>query len=114
MDYADSMARKHPSRQSPKEPEWRAYDPGWLVQIAVRQLPDSLWLHDALRECTWAAERTCCAPKVCGFTFVDASVPNQPGSAWQFETNVILERRDEPDVILDVLQGGRIGGIEFF
>ena len=45
--------------------------------------------------------------------FVASYWPNQPGSEWQFEENIVLEHETEGTIILDILKDGRIGGIEF-
>ena len=45
--------------------------------------------------------------------FVDPARPNEPGSDWQFGENLILEHPLEGDLVLDVLKGNRIGGVEF-
>ena len=45
--------------------------------------------------------------------FVDPRRPNQPGSDWQFEENIILEHPTEGDLVLDILKGHRVGGVEF-
>jgi hypothetical protein len=38
--------------------------------------------------------------------------PNKPSSEWQFEENIVLEHSEEGTIVLDVLKGGRVGGIE--
>ncbi len=45
--------------------------------------------------------------------FVSAERPNQPGSEWQFDEDIILEDEIEGTIVLDILKDGRIGGIEF-
>lgn len=45
--------------------------------------------------------------------FVSGERPNQPGSEWQFDENIILEHESEGTIVLDILKYGRIGGIEF-
>jgi hypothetical protein len=44
---------------------------------------------------------------------VNSEKPNQKGSEWQFDENIILEHETEGTIVLDVLKDGRIGGIEF-
>lgn len=46
-------------------------------------------------------------------SFVSSERPNQPGSEWQFDENIVLEHQTEGTIVLDVLKDGRIGGIEF-
>ena len=45
--------------------------------------------------------------------FVNSDKPNQKGSEWQFDENIILEHETEGTIVLDILKDGRIGGIEF-
>ncbi|HEX9503495.1 MAG TPA: hypothetical protein VF974_04215 [Patescibacteria group bacterium] len=45
--------------------------------------------------------------------FVNSSRPNEEGSEWQFDENIILESEDEGTIVLDILKDGRIGGVEF-
>jgi hypothetical protein len=88
--------------------KWTAYDPGWLVEAAWRQFPDEPWLADALSVCTTAQIES-----LAYIRFVSPRRPNRPGSAWQFERNIVLEKTTGGTVVLDVLHGGRIGGVEF-
>ncbi len=88
--------------------EWIDYDPTWLVAEAARCHPKRPELQEALAQCRrarWGSEAF--------VYFVDESQPNQPGSAWQFEENVMLLSTPEGDLVLDLLKGSRIGGVEF-
>lgn len=88
--------------------KWERYDPTWLVEIARQQVPDLPWLSAALASCT-----TCLRASDAYIYFVEALNPNEPGSEWQFETNVILEHETEGDLVLDILKDHRVGGVEF-
>lgn len=88
---------------------WTTYDPSWIIALAQEQLPDETWLPAALARCT-AAHR----PTMAYVRFVSGANPNQPGSEWQFERNLILEHPEHGEVVLDVLRDGRIGGIEMW
>ena len=88
--------------------QWKPYDPGWLVELARGSHPDEPWLAEALSRCTRAAQET---PAY--VYFVDPTPPNEPGSQWRFQENVVLEHPKEGGLVLDVLEGGRIGGVEF-
>lgn len=88
--------------------EWEPYDPQWLVKLAEEQMPEEPELAQALAACT-----RCTRESAYMVYFVAPSFPNQPGSAWQFDENVILEDPQEGDLVLDVLKDGRIGGVEF-
>jgi hypothetical protein len=35
------------------------------------------------------------------------------GSQWQFDENIILEDLERGDLVLDILTGQRVGGVEF-
>ncbi len=82
---------------------WKSYDPQWLVDLAMEQVPSETELHDALRNCT----------KIRGDYFVDSSRPNKPGSEWQFDRNVTLDHPELGYIVLDILKDGRVGGIEY-
>jgi hypothetical protein len=88
---------------------WNPYDPSWLLQLAHDQVPEEAWLAEALAKCTQA--RSAGSAYV---YFVDNSRPNKPGSDWQFERNIVLFHPTEGEVIVDVLQGQRIGGVELW
>jgi len=85
---------------------WAAYDPTWLVQLAREQLPE---LVDALSRCTRAS-----VDCVAYLRFVPGERANRPGSEWQSDRAEVLEHPEHGCLILDVLQDGRIGGVEFY
>jgi hypothetical protein len=88
--------------------EWKAYDPAWLVELARESRPDEPWLVKALSRCTLAAQESR------AYTyFVDPSFADEPSSPWRFERTITLEHPREGALVLDVLQGRRIGGVEF-
>lgn len=88
--------------------QWKPYDPGWLVALARESRPDAPWLAEALARCTRAAEKSRAY-----VYFVDPAHPNEHGSEWQFEESILLEHPREGDLVLDVLRGRRVGGVEF-
>ncbi len=83
-------------------PGWEPYDPAWLVTLAREQLPEAPALADALESCTVAR-----AESRAYLHFVDPQGPD-----WRFRENVALEHPREGTVVLDVLEDGRVGGIE--
>ena len=96
--------------------KWEPFDPAWLVRLAELREPGQAWLAEALSRCTSVLRNQ--HHDDCLY-FVDPSEPNEPGSEWQFVTNLVLESApdiydDDRAVILDVLAGQRIGGLEFF
>jgi len=88
---------------------WQAYDPLWLVRLATAQHPDEPWLAEALSACT-----ACRREGDKYVRFVDATGANRPGAAWQYEASVWLVDPDKGNLLLDVLSGRRIGGVEFY
>lgn len=45
--------------------------------------------------------------------FVAPIKPNQPGSKWKFDRNIVLEDESEGTIIIDILKENKIGGVEF-
>jgi hypothetical protein len=91
-----------------KQMKWEAYDPTWIIQFVEEHFREELWLVDALSVCT-----RCLRESKAYLYFVNPDEPNTPNSAWQFDRNIILEHPREGTLILDILQGHRVGGIEF-
>ncbi len=88
--------------------KWRKYDPEWLAKLAEAQVPEEVWLPEALKKCTkYSIESKAY------YHFVSPENANQPGAEWQFETNIILGDPKEGDLVLDILKGHRVGGVEF-
>jgi hypothetical protein len=88
--------------------QWKEYDPEWLAVLAEAQVLEERWLPDAIRKCT-----KCLVESKAYIHFVSPENPNQLGSDWQFEDNIILEDEKEGDLVLDILTGHRVGGVEF-
>jgi hypothetical protein len=88
--------------------DWKPYDPAWLVDWVRATGPEPAWLADALARCTRAAESGRAY-----LYFVDPADANQPGADWQIADNVTLEHPKEGTLVLDILTGQRVGGIEF-
>jgi hypothetical protein len=88
--------------------DWKPYDPTWLVELAKAQLPDEVWLPAALAACTSSRQESDAY-----IHFVSPADADEPGSEWQVQTNFTLTSPTEGDVVLDVLEGNRIGGVEF-
>ena len=88
--------------------KWVPYDSKWLVELAAQQHPDKQWLQNALKRCT-----QCRRESKAYLHFVDPQKPNEVGSEWQFKTNLELESPSDGWIILDILKGGRVGGVEF-
>ena len=87
---------------------WDPYDPTWLVELVREQCPEEPWLPDAIRKCT-----QCLRESEAYIYFVNPERPNKPGSEWQFQESIDLESSTEGWIVLDILKGGRVGGVEF-
>lgn len=98
-----SLREKGQRNGGATEDVWKDYDPTWLVALARTQKPKDRWLADALARCT----RVRVESKAM-IHFVDPH-----GSEWDFDTNIALESELYGDLVLDVLKGRRIGGVEF-
>ncbi|MBU0487891.1 MAG: hypothetical protein KKA07_11205 [Bacteroidetes bacterium] len=84
------------------------FDIEWIIELVQEQEPDRTDIIEQLRKSKirkWVRQ-----PYI---RFDSAIRPNLPGSAWQFEENIVLEHETEGTIVLDVLKNGRIGGIEF-
>jgi hypothetical protein len=88
--------------------EWQPYDPTWLVEWVRENVPEDPWLPDALARCTRASWS-----RPAYLYFVDPIDANRPGAEWQIDDGIMLDHPKEGVLILDVLTGHRIGGIEF-
>ena len=88
--------------------DWKPYDPAWLIELAKEQLPDETWLPAALAACTMARQESAAY-----IHFVKPADPDEPSSEWQVQTNVTLKHPTEGEVVLDILEGNQIGGVEF-
>jgi hypothetical protein len=92
----------------PKHELSSGFDPRMLIDIAREQAPEFPWIADALGACgpgTWESHAY--------VRYISSRNRIQPGAEWQFETNVRLDHEQFGTVIIDVLKGNRIGGLEF-
>ncbi|OPY88313.1 MAG: hypothetical protein A4E71_00524 [Smithella sp. PtaU1.Bin162] len=89
----------------PKKKTPCSYDPSWVVNLAESQMPEDAELINELKKCTKVVAYCGCG---CG----DPYFVRPHSEDWVFDHNVVLEREDGTDVILDVMKNGRIGGIE--
>jgi hypothetical protein len=78
------------------------------VELAKEQVSIYPWLPDALESCV------SCRHESKAYTyFVNATNANKEGSVRQFEKNIILEHMEHGTIVLDILEGNRVGGVEF-
>ncbi len=88
--------------------KWEAYNPEWIVKIAKEQIPDRPEIALALTQCTKMKKESRAY-----IYFTNQELPNKPNSEWQFKENIMLEDKTNGTIILDVLKGNKVGGIEF-
>ena len=84
------------------------FDPRTFIDAARREYPDQPWIAEALGQCSAAFSASKCIVH-----FVDPARPNKPGSAWQIRENIVLESTADGAVVLDILEDGRVGAIEY-
>lgn len=88
--------------------DWKPYDPAWLVELAKEQLPEETWLPAALAACTTASQESAAY-----IHFINPTNPDEPESEWQVQMNLELQHPTEGDLVLDILEGHRVAGVEF-
>jgi len=88
--------------------KWEDYDPEWLAVLAEEQLAEMPWLPDALIKC-----KRCTAENRAYYYFVWPENANEAGADWQSDRNIMLHDRTHGGIVLDILKGKRVGGIEF-
>ena len=87
---------------------WSEYDPTWIANAVRESYPEEKELLDDIVKCT------SCMVKNEKYTyFVDASNANRPGSKWQFSSSLKINNTPCGNVVLDILKGKKLGGIEF-
>jgi hypothetical protein len=79
-----------------------------LAEDAQVQVPELPWLPAALSNCGPGRWESCAYVR-----YVSPVNSSQPDSQWHFETNVVIDHSVLGMVVIDILQGNRIGGIEF-
>jgi len=82
-------------------------DDMWLVKLAMEQIPKDLNVIEALKNCPVNPDT-----QQAMTYFADRSLPNVPGSIWQFSHNIILEHPKKGTIVLDMLKSGEIGAVE--
>jgi hypothetical protein len=84
------------------------FEPRMRIEAVKEQASGYPWLPEALAKCgagRWES------PAYAGY--VSCPNPNQAGSEWQFEANVVLNHQTLGMLVIDVLKNSRLGGIEF-
>lgn len=87
---------------------WTEYDPTWIANAVRATYPEETELLQDILTCT------SCIVKNEKYTyFVDATNSNRPGSKWQFLQSIKILKTACGPVVLDVLKGKKLGGVEF-
>jgi len=89
--------------------EWREFDSQRLVELAVEQYPEEGWLQESLALCSQVADDGTGTY----FFFTPREAASDGNSEWEFQKNISLRDPEFGELILDVLQNNRIGGIDF-
>ena len=79
-----------------------------IIDLMRKQQPKRLSIIQSLQKTTggkWTSSGY--------FRVVNSMNANNAGSEWQFQENIILEHESLGMIVIDVLKGDRIGGIEF-
>ncbi len=88
--------------------KWLIYEPSWLIEIVKEQRPEEKGIIENLKKCTRCFKKTRAY-----YYFIYSETPNTPESDWQFERSITLHSKEYGKIMLDVLKGNEIGGIEF-
>ena len=89
--------------------KFEKYDPSWIVEASEKLKDEYPWLPYALKKCTRVVKKS-----KYYIYFVNPKNPNKLNSEWQFDENILIEDTVHGDIVLDILKGERVGGIEFY
>ncbi|UQV45035.1 hypothetical protein KIV45_25455 [Janthinobacterium lividum] len=84
------------------------FHPRMLNDAVKMQAAEFEWLPAALENCSDGQWESTAYVR-----YVSRARPNEQGSLWQFESNILIEHEIFGTVVLDILKGYRLGGIEF-
>ena len=85
------------------KPGWETYDPSRLVEMAAEQSPD---IAAALLQCTRVIRDSAAYLRF-------LSPIGRDGRGRRIGRSIVLEDPSEGTIVVDVLQDGRVSGIEF-
>ncbi|MEO0509991.1 MAG: hypothetical protein AAF065_09045 [Verrucomicrobiota bacterium] len=85
------------------------FDPKGLIEAAKKEHPSLEWLPHALLNLKEEKKRT-----EYYIHYVDPTNANQSGSEWQFSHTVEIKESEFGAVMIDILKGNQIGGIELY
>jgi len=84
------------------------YNTDLVVELLRDTYPEEIEIIENLKKCNegyWKSKSY--------IYFVSPKNANQPNAEWQFKTNIVLEHKTKGTIVLDILKGNKIGGIEF-
>ena len=87
---------------------WTQFDPTWIANAVRENYPEEKELLNDILKCT-----SCIVQSDSYTYFVDSTNANRPGSKWQFLRSFKINNTPCGNVILDVLKGKKLGGIQF-
>ncbi len=88
--------------------DWQPFDSSWLIDLAKQQMPKETWLVEALSLCTEVAEDSSGT-----YAYFIPREQADGNTDWDFNKNISLRDPEFGELVLDVLNNGRIGGMEF-
>jgi len=91
-----------------RQSTWAEYDPTWLVDLAVSELPEEKWLSQALLTCTRSVRQPTQARVV---FFVDPCEAGVPSAEWAYQESLVFESHPDGPVVLEILKDHRIGSV---
>jgi hypothetical protein len=105
------------SKRKHREHPWEPFDATWLLRLARIRMPDDYELQEAISRIAFARRNSCCDDRICGYAFVGEEHPDPTRREWRRVTGEILQGTDfSPygrDVVIDIMEDGEIGAIEF-
>ena len=84
------------------------FDACALIEDVKAQAPECAWLPEALKNAGQGVWRSRAYVH-----YVSSKNANKPGAEWQHEKSIMLSHKTLGTIVIDVLTGNRLGGIEF-
>lgn len=85
-----------------------SFDPSWLIEAIRKHDPEDTALHAAAQRCT-----SYLGGSDLFVYFVSLENANVPGAEWQIERQKVIQDSRYGEIVIDILEDGRIGGVEF-
>lgn len=85
------------------------YNPDWIIAVVESVAPERIDVIEMLRNCTMAYHRSAAYVQ-----FIDVKNANQESAVWQFKECLRIDHPSHDTILIDILNDGKIGGIEFW